>query len=293
MQINKVIHKALLFLIASAVFQLAFAEKVAAETPVKSVIRVNPAGPIFERKTEVQQKSIMFTKDNRIVDAEQIDDIMRPKLLEDLVNEVTARLDESVIQMQVRKELAILEKEIDAKKEIAMAIEANQWAQACGQFTNSESIGGWGQAVMSMVNVERTPQLIFGATDFDKYCPLYPNLSERNKQHVWALVLTAMAFFESSCDPKRTGVGPNGDLMGLLQLHLDKEQGYSKGCNKGDSRTAKGNISCSLAMLNDQLRRGEPLFSTKSYWDVLRPQAKTKRALKIMAVLKHNGLCKN
>ena len=233
MQINNVVHKTLLFLIASVVFQLAFAEKVAAETPVKSVIRVNSGFTIFEKKTEVQQKSIMFAEDKRVVDAKQIDEMMRPKLLEQLAEEVTARIDESVIQMQVKKELAIMEKEIDAKKEIAMAIKANEWAQACGQFTNSESIGGWGKAVMSMVTVEKTPELYLGATDFDKYCPLYPNLSERNKQHVWALILTAMAFFESSCDPKKAGAGPNGDLMGLLQLHLDKEQGYIMVCRSG------------------------------------------------------------
>lgn len=281
-------------MLASALLQLAFAEKVSAQTPQKPIVRLNTGWVPTAQPALPQQKSIMFQKQQWIGDVNQSTmDYSRPKLLEDLVNDVSLRVNEFAIQSQVQKELETIEKGIDAKKEIAMAIEANKWAQACGQFTNSESIGGWGQAVMSMVTIEKTPMLFFGASDFDKYCPLYPKLSERNKQHVWALILTAMAFFESSCDPKKAGVGPNGDLMGLLQLHLDKEHGYSKGCSKGDSRTAKGNISCGLAMLNDQLRRGEPLFSTKSYWDVLRPQAKTKRALQIMAVLKHNGLCKN
>ncbi len=296
---NRLFSKVLLFLITSAVIQWAFAERVHAQLP--KIPAPTPAwvnSNVISKNTDAIEKSVVFINNssNHLASSDYpyVAGSKIGKLeIDEIINDAGINISMTQLEKQISKELEQIEKTIDAKQEIAMAIQANKWAQACGQFTTKESLGGWGQAIMNAVTLEKTPFLIYGAKDFDKYCPLYGNLSVKNKQHVWVLVLTAMAFFESSCEPARSGVGPNGELMGLLQLHLDKEYQYSKGCRKGDSRTARGNITCGLSMLNDQLARGEPLFSPKSYWDVLIPQAKTKRALQIMTVLKHNGLCKN
>jgi hypothetical protein len=100
-----------------------------------------------------------------------------------------------------------------------------------------------------------------------------------------------MTHYESTCIVSESARGPHGTAAGLLQLHRGKEANYSSGCRNGDSGTAERSIICGMSMLNDQIERGEPLFSRRSYWDVLRPQGASRKSLRIQAVIGQYPAC--
>lgn len=151
-------------------------------------------------------------------------------------------------------------------------------AKSCKYFANEEEYGAWGNAVVTALRSHNFPRLMEGSSDLHQICKGYKNFGREDKESVWVLILSSMANFESTCNEKpRMAQGPNGSLVGLLQLHRAKENYYSKGCSKYDGDTAVSTIPCALAMLDNQLRRDGTLFNTKTYWDVLRTNSRTRK----------------
>ncbi|WII70525.1 hypothetical protein QJS83_08650 [Bdellovibrio sp. 22V] len=155
------------------------------------------------------------------------------------------------------------------------------WGQKCENFVDESTLGKWAQEIRSVYMSSDFSNLDEGAKDIHRLCPTYKEMKPTDKANFWVLVLNAMAHYESTCNKAVTAKGPNGSLVGLLQLHNGREGVYSKGCDNGDGQTTKGTFRCALSMINDQIRREDELFSRKSYWDVLRPQAKSQRVPKI------------
>jgi hypothetical protein len=118
-----------------------------------------------------------------------------------------------------------------------------------------------------------------------------PRLSDEDKKGLWILIISAMTHYESSCIYTGKAKGPNGIAAGLLQLHRGKEARYSRGCRNGDSGSAERSLICGISMINDQIEEGRPLFSPNSYWEVLRPTGRSKKAKKIMAVIGQYPAC--
>ena len=151
-------------------------------------------------------------------------------------------------------------------------------AKTCKYFANEEEYGAWGNAAIKALRSHDFKYLMAGTPDLHAACKGYKNFSRDDKESVWVLILSSMANFESTCNEKpRMAQGPNGSLVGLLQLHRAQEYKYSKGCSKFDGNTAVSSIPCALAMLDNQLRRDGSLFNTKTYWDVLRTNSGTRK----------------
>lgn len=135
-----------------------------------------------------------------------------------------------------------------------------------------------------------------GGTVKTKYCPRYAKMTAKERSIVWVFILTAMAHFESSCKPTATNKGgPNGTAYGFYQLHRGFEANYDgdKGiCQNGDAGKPIAASKCTLAMLEKQfeVREGE-LFSSKSYWDVLRPSGSSGKWSVIRRALMRSSLC--
>ena len=126
-------------------------------------------------------------------------------------------------------------------------------------------------------------------------CPNYSNLSAESRGFIWAVILTTMANFESSCDGSQTARGPNGTARGLFQLHQGHEAGYDGSdneCIKNASFSEENSIKCALSMLDLQFQREGKLFSNKSYWEVLRPNGNSQRADDIERALRNSSFCK-
>lgn len=170
------------------------------------------------------------------------------------------------------------------------------WADNCSKFASGNSYGPWGLTVVNELESNKYDELIRGSADLKKLCPGYQQMNRDGKNGLWVAVLAAMANHESSCreKPPLHG-GPNGTLVGLMQLDKGKERTYSpSGCKNGDGSTAKGSIRCTMSMLNDQLGRGTSLFakSGETYWEVLQVTSKKKIYLDIKQAIQGYALCK-
>ncbi|MEK2646305.1 hypothetical protein [Bdellovibrio sp. BCCA] len=165
------------------------------------------------------------------------------------------------------------------------------WGAKCENFVDDEKMGAWAKDIRGIYLSSDFKNLDEGARDIHRLCPTYSEMKPTDKANFWVLVINAMAHYESTCDKTETAKGPNGSLIGLLQLHHGKEGVYSKGCSNGDGNTAQGTFRCALSMLNDQLRRDDNLFSNKSYWDVLRPKAASKRVPRITKAIQTYTPC--
>ncbi|WII71511.1 hypothetical protein QJS83_13665 [Bdellovibrio sp. 22V] len=170
--------------------------------------------------------------------------------------------------------------------------ERMDFADKCENFADGDNYGRWGKIIIDEMHRSRYEELYKGAADLTAVCPAYPTLNDNSKELVWVMVLNAMAHLESSCDKTERAQGPNGRLVGLLQLHDGREQVYAKNCRRGDGKTAEGTFRCGLSMLNQQLAKRDSLFSRNSYWDVLRPQAKSQKFKKVKAAISRLSVCK-
>lgn len=143
-------------------------------------------------------------------------------------------------------------------------------------------------------NQQGLSSLVSGGSVRAKYCPRYGKMSAKEKSIVWVFILTAMAHFESNCTRTASAKGPNGTAYGYFQLHRGHEDNYGGGnfCKKGDAAKPAAASKCTLGMLEKQFvnRQGE-LFSSKSYWDVLRPTGSSKKWSVIRRALMRSSLC--
>lgn len=166
------------------------------------------------------------------------------------------------------------------------------FAGKCSSFATVKDMGQWGKLILNEMKRNRYPELYRGASDLRNACPNFNSMSDEGREMVWVMIVNAMAHLESSCKTVAPAKGPNGSLVGLLQLHNGAEGKYGKYCKRGDGKTAEGTFRCGLSMLEGQLSRDNALFSRKSYWDVLRPQAKSQKWAKIQKALKSLSICK-
>ena len=162
----------------------------------------------------------------------------------------------------------------------------------CEKFASESGWGIWGKTVIGTLNANDFPNIMEGTKDLRSACPAYSALSETEKKSVWVAIINTMAMGESTCGLNNHARGPNGSLIGLLQLHVGREASYSSGCRRGDGNRPETNLKCGLNMIEDQMRRNDSLFARSSYWDVLRPQARSQKYLKIKAALKSLAICK-
>lgn len=179
--------------------------------------------------------------------------------------------------------------------------EKMKFAERCDSFADDEGLGKWGTTIVTFMQADRLQQdsskrlyseLYEGSADLIALCPAFPKLNDNGKELVWVMIINAMVHLESSCKKAETAQGPNGSLKGLMQLHQGKENKYARGCRRGDANSPDTTFRCSLSMLNRQLANDESLFSRRSYWDVLRPQARSQKYKKVKASIQKLSFCK-
>lgn len=162
----------------------------------------------------------------------------------------------------------------------------------CSNFVTDKGPGPWGKKILQTLNPELQPYLFAGTDDLERACPGYDSLEDKEKKYIWLAIINVMAIGESTCGLFQSAQGPNGRLVGIIHLHSGMEHQYSQGCNRGDGRRPESTFRCTLAMMDDQLRRDGALFSRRSYWDVLRPQAASQKYREIAKVLKGLSVCR-
>jgi len=185
---------------------------------------------------------------------------------------------------------------VQMQSDVSYTIGGTPVADKCVAFMDRETVlGEMGRAVFNALkdNKASFPTLMQGGT-ISKYCSKYPQMKDDQKMMVWVMLMTMVAHFESSCNISAKAKGPNGTAKGYFQLHLGREQNYDDDglCAKNSSNSGKLSAKCALSMLERQLKKdNNQLFSSKSYWDVLRPEGKAQRADDIQRTLKRSTLC--
>jgi hypothetical protein len=154
--------------------------------------------------------------------------------------------------------------------QISNVMDQMDMADTCDAFVEDDNIEKWGKEVLSSMNPSDHGALYNGAADLSVQCPNYDNLTMREKEYVWLLILTSMANAESSCRTNKPNRGaPHGIAVGLFQFHNWGPRNDPQ-CPRTSMTNAGASIDCALEMLDDQLRRSNRLFSNASYWGVLR-----------------------
>lgn len=176
---------------------------------------------------------------------------------------------------------------------VAAVADKMGWSDGCYKFANGNSYGPWGKVVIRELESNKYDELLRGTADLRELCPGYDSMNRDAKQSLWVTVITAMANHESSCRETPPLVkGPNGTLVGLMQLHLGKENQYTENCPRNGGRKAETSIVCAMNMMNSSVGKYGDLFSNNSYWEVLRPNSRKKIYAEIKDAIKSHNLCR-
>lgn len=152
------------------------------------------------------------------------------------------------------------------------------WQNSCDGFVKDGEIGLYGQIVREeIMKPAALKNIKEGDADLNRLCPNYPAMNTSSKANVILLIMTSMAFEESTCNNNKSARGPNGTAKGFFQLHAGKESEYSPDCINHDSRTPRGSITCALSILDKQMSEGNLFRQDENYWDVLRPRRWSKK----------------
>lgn len=90
--------------------------------------------------------------------------------------------------------------------------------------------------------------------DIEKWCPGYEKASVAKRRAFWVGLLSAVAKYESSWNPKAAGGG--GRYVGLMQISPKSASNY--GCAATSSKALKNggaNLECAVKMLSYQVGR--------------------------------------
>lgn len=172
----------------------------------------------------------------------------------------------------------------------------------CTKFMDTNLVlGKLGQYIKNEVatNAQKYPHLM-GDSEMKSLCPRFDKMNTNDKAFVWTLVMTTMAHLESSCSIRASIKGPNGKTSGFYQLHMGEEDEYDgkkEACFKYAGTDPQSSSRCALAMLDLQLKNNDgKLFSSKSYWDVLRPNGPasglSKAPQKIKKAISNHRACR-
>lgn len=152
------------------------------------------------------------------------------------------------------------------------------WQNSCDGFVKDGQIGVYGQIVREQIMKPAAfSHIKAGDADLSRLCPNYTSMNNSSKANVILLIMTSMAFEESTCNNDKSARGPNGTAKGFFQLHSGRESSYNPDCENYASRTPRGSITCALKMLDKQMSEGNLFRQEENYWDVLRPMRWSKK----------------
>ena len=150
------------------------------------------------------------------------------------------------------------------------------WSPKCLKFIDEDgNLGVWGRTIYQKLSRADFARLLdeVHVKDLGSVCPAYKTFSKEDldaRKKLWVRLMASMAMSESGCRSGIEAQGPNGTLVGLLQLHKGKEHTYGK-CPVTNSYVGTQNLSCGLNMLREQVDKHNALFVYfgQTYWDVL------------------------
>lgn len=133
-------------------------------------------------------------------------------------------------------------------EEVPTALPAMAWDQQ-GEYTDQ-----WTAATLSALETEGAELLSQVPADIGTWCPNYVQAAPRERAAFWAGLLSALARFESTWNPRAVGGG--GQWFGLVQISPATARGY--GCDAdsaGELQDGAANLQCAVAIASETVTR--------------------------------------
>lgn len=210
---------------------------------------------------------------------------------------MTSQIIDIITQSYLKEEVDLINK-LQIQQDTNYTLNGVTVADSCVSFmSESQMLGRDGQIIFkNFLSLSSELPLLYRGESLNKICPRYTNFEAREKATLWVIILTMMSHFESSCNPRAQAAGPNGVANGYYQLHKGQESAYDGAnlttCKNGSSSNPQISHQCALGMLEYQFEKQRGLlFSPDSYWDVLRPQGRSKKAGLIYRAIQKSSLC--
>ena len=116
------------------------------------------------------------------------------------------------------------------------------------RWTHMAGHAGWTRAAMSALRAHGSPLVQMVPRDIARWCPAYPDATDRQRRAFWTGFLSALAKHESTYRP--TAVGGGGRWFGLLQIAPATARSY--GCRARSGAALKNggaNLSCAIRIM--------------------------------------------
>ncbi len=172
----------------------------------------------------------------------------------------------------------VLSRESTAANVFSEIAERMHYASRCEHHfiaKAKQEFGSLGKTVKTTLSSQAVKDLLNHNITFGGACPGYIDMNSEQRKNLWVFVMMSMSHYESSCKETALNQGPYGLAAGLLQLHQENEDLYSKwdpdlNCERGVSKSAKKSLKCALTMIGNQIYKGVAFFDDNSHWQVLR-----------------------
>lgn len=154
-----------------------------------------------------------------------------------------------------------------------------------------DSSAEWTDATLAALDSEGAVLMSRVPSDVMEYCPSYASQSPENRKAFWAGLLSAMAKYESSHNPRAKGGG--GRYQGLMQISTATARNF--GCG-GSMLDAKANMACAVKIAATQVSQDNAIARGNGGWrgvarDWMPLRNKAKRA-EIAGWTKKQAYCK-
>ena len=105
--------------------------------------------------------------------------------------------------------------------------------------------GGWTEATLDALRTEGAALLSEVPGDIGVWCPGYVQAEPQERAAFWAGLLSALARFESTWNPRAVGGG--GQWFGLVQISPATARGYGCEADSGSELTdGEANLECAV-----------------------------------------------
>jgi hypothetical protein len=112
----------------------------------------------------------------------------------------------------------------------------------------------WTEATLAALETEGATLLSQVPADIGSWCPHYVQAEPRERAAFWAGLLSALARFESTWNPRAVGGG--GQWFGLVQISPATARAYGCDATSGEALTdGAANLQCAVEIASETVAR--------------------------------------
>jgi len=133
------------------------------------------------------------------------------------------------------------------------------------QWDHRPEARDWTLSTMSAISAHGTPLIETPLADVASFCPGYEEASDRDRQAFWVGLLSGLAKFESTWNPRAAGAG--GRYRGLLQIFPQTARFHGCEINgAGELYEGSKNLSCAVRIASTAVERDGVVAGSPGNW---------------------------